>query len=32
MANAHRRRNSLDKIKINGQWISRKSEIKEGMV
>ncbi|RVW73404.1 hypothetical protein CK203_052986 [Vitis vinifera] len=30
MANAHRRRNDVDKIKINGVWLSEENEIKEG--
>nr|CAN76350.1 hypothetical protein VITISV_025245 [Vitis vinifera] len=32
MANAHRRRHQLAKIKINGHWVSEESEIKEGVV
>ena len=32
MANAHRRRHQLAKIKINGRWVSEESEIKEGVV
>ncbi|RVW27199.1 hypothetical protein CK203_092563 [Vitis vinifera] len=32
MTNAHRRRNDVDKIKINGVWLSEENEIKEGVV
>ena len=32
MANVHRRNNSLDKIKINGVWLSKKQEVREGIV
>ena len=32
MANARRRRNKMDKIKINGVWFSEENEIKEGVV
>ena len=32
MANAHRRRNYVDRIKINCVWISEDNEIKEGVV
>ena len=32
MANAHKRRNYVDKIKINGVWLSKENEIKEGVV
>ncbi|RVW90110.1 Transposon TX1 uncharacterized 149 kDa protein [Vitis vinifera] len=32
MANAHRRVNSMVKIKINGTWVSEESDIKEGVV
>lgn len=32
IANAHRRRNSLARIKINGTWLSKKNDIKEGVV
>ena len=31
MANAHRRNNSLDRIKINGVWLSKKQEVREGI-
>ncbi|KAL6339429.1 hypothetical protein AAG906_032963 [Vitis piasezkii] len=31
MANAHKRRNNVDKIKINGVWLSEENEIKEGV-
>ena len=31
MANVHRRNNSLDKIKINGVWLSKKQEVREGI-
>ena len=30
MANSHRRRNSLSKIKINGTWLTEEQEIKGG--
>ena len=32
MVNAHRRRNHVDKIKINGVWFTKENEIKEGRV
>ena len=32
MTNAHRRRNSLVRIKTNGNWVSMESKIKVGMV
>ena len=32
MVNAHRRRNHVDKIKINGVWFTKENEIKEGIV
>ena len=32
MANTHKRRNYVDKIKINGVWLSEENEIKEGVV
>ena len=32
MANAHKRVNSMVKIKINGTWVSKESDIKEGVV
>ncbi|KAL6329196.1 hypothetical protein AAG906_014805 [Vitis piasezkii] len=31
MANAHRRNNSLDRIKINGVWLSEEQEVREGI-
>ena len=31
MASAHRRNNSLDRIKINGEWLSEEQEIREGI-
>ena len=31
MANAHRRNNSMDKIKINGVWLSEEQEVREGV-
>ena len=31
MANAHRRNNSLDKIKINGVWLTEKQDVREGV-
>ena len=32
MVNAHRRRNHVDKIKINGVWFTKENEIKEEIV
>ncbi|KAL6320735.1 hypothetical protein AAG906_008735 [Vitis piasezkii] len=32
MANAHRRNNSMDKIKINGRWLEEEREVREGVV
>ena len=32
IANAHRRNNSLDKIKINGGWLADEQEVREGIV
>ena len=32
MANAHKRMNNVDKIRINGVWLSEENEIKEGLV
>ena len=32
MANAHRRRNNVDQIKINGVWHSEENGISEGIV
>ncbi|KAJ9673635.1 hypothetical protein PVL29_023281 [Vitis rotundifolia] len=32
MANAHRRNNSLDRIKINGVWMTEDQEMREGIV
>ena len=29
MANAHRRRNQLTRVKVNGRWFTEESEIKE---
>ena len=31
MASAHRRNNSLDRIKINGEWLSEEQEVREGI-
>ena len=31
MANAHCRNNSLDRIKINGDWLSKEQEVREGI-
>ena len=31
MASTHRRNNSLDRIKINGEWPSEEQEIREGI-
>ncbi|RVW33990.1 hypothetical protein CK203_100738 [Vitis vinifera] len=32
MANAHRRNNSMEKIKINGRWLEEEREVREGVV
>ncbi|RVW43464.1 Transposon TX1 uncharacterized 149 kDa protein [Vitis vinifera] len=32
MANAHRRNNSLDRIMINGEWLTEDQEVREGIV
>ena len=32
MANAHRRRNNMDKIKINGAWLTEENDIREEIV
>ncbi|RVX01665.1 Transposon TX1 uncharacterized 149 kDa protein [Vitis vinifera] len=32
MANAHRRNNSREKIKINGRWLEEEQEVREGVV
>ena len=32
MANAHKRRNNVNRIRINGVWLSEENEIKEGIV
>ena len=32
MANAHRRNNSMEKIKINGRWLEDEQEVREGVV
>ena len=31
MASAHRRNNSLDKVKINGEWFSEEQKVREGI-
>ena len=31
MANAHRRNNSLVKVKINGEWLLKEQEVREGV-
>ena len=31
MANAHRRNNSLDRVKINGEWLLEEQEVREGI-
>ncbi|RVW67635.1 putative ribonuclease H protein [Vitis vinifera] len=31
MANAHRRRNNVDRIKINGAWLTEENDIREGI-
>ena len=32
MANAHHRNNSLDRIMINGEWLTKDQEVREGIV
>ena len=32
MANAHHRNNSLDRIMINGEWLTEDQEVREGIV
>ena len=32
MTNTHKRRNNVDKIRINGVWLLEENEIKEGVV
>ena len=32
MTNAHRRNNSMEKIKINGRWLEEEQEVREGVV
>ena len=32
VTNSHRRNNALNKIKINGQWLTEEREIKQGVV
>ena len=32
ITNAHRRRNNVDKIRINGVWLTEENGIKEGIV
>ena len=32
MANAHRRRNTINKIKINREWLTEDSRIRQGIV
>ena len=32
MANAHRRNNSMEKIKINGRWLEKEQEVRERVV
>ena len=31
MTNAHRKNNSLDKIKINGVWLTKEQDVREGV-
>ncbi|RVW43416.1 Transposon TX1 uncharacterized 149 kDa protein [Vitis vinifera] len=31
MANAHRRRNNVDRIKVNGDWLTEENDIREGI-
>ncbi|RVW84277.1 LINE-1 reverse transcriptase-like [Vitis vinifera] len=32
MTSAHRRNNSLDRVKINGEWLLKEQEVREGIV
>ena len=32
MATTHRRRNSIERIKINGVWLSEEQEVRTGIV
>ena len=32
MASAHRRNNILDRVKVNGEWLSEEQEVREGIV
>ena len=32
MTNSHRRRNTINKIKINGEWLTKDSRIRQGIV
>ncbi|RVX01714.1 Cytochrome c oxidase assembly protein COX11, mitochondrial [Vitis vinifera] len=32
MASAHRRNNALDRVKVNGEWLSEEQEVREGIV
>ena len=32
MANAHRRRNTMDRIKVSGVWLSEEQEVRTGIV
>ena len=31
MANAHRRRNTMDRIKVSGVWLSKEQEVRIGI-
>ena len=32
MASAHRRNNAMDRIKVNGEWLVKEQEVREGVV
>ena len=32
MASAHRRNNILDRVKVNGEWLSDEQEVREGII
>ena len=32
MASAHHRNNALDRVKVNGEWLSEEQEVREGIV
>ena len=32
MTSAHRRNNTLDRVKVNGEWLSDEQEVREGII